>query len=245
MIIPCRNKFVLIAAATVLLAGCASSVTLGGDPNLAVLDATELPKPSKGDMIGGDHSYFVGPNDKLTVDVFGIEELGLREIVVDASGRISYPLVGVVNVSGKTPGEIEQILTSRLQAAYVRDPKVTVNLKEAVSRVVTVDGEVKKPGIYPVVGKMSLMRAIARAEGTGEFSRLDDVVIFRTVDGQRYAALYNLDSIRHGAYADPDVYANDVIMVGDSRSRRLFKDILAIIPALATPIVIAVDRLSN
>lgn len=241
----CWKKFAGVAAASVLLAGCASSVTLGGDPALAVIDATELPQPSKGDMTGGVQPYFVGPYDKLMIDVFGMEELGQREIQVDASGRISYPMVGVLDVAGKTPGEIEQMLVTRLRAAFVRDPQVTVNLKEMVSRVVTVDGEVKKPGIYPVIGRMSLMRAVARAEGTGEFSRLDDVVIFRTVNGQRYAALYNLDSIRHGAYPDPDIYANDVIMVGDSRSRRLFKDVLAIIPGLATPLIIAVDRLSN
>lgn len=245
MMISGWNKFLLTAGAALSLTGCASSVALGGDPKLSVLDAAALPAPDKGDMTGGAQSYFVGPNDKLTIDVFGVEELGPRDVMVDASGRISYPLAGVMDVSGKTPGEIEQLLAEKLKAAYVRDPQVTVNLKEAVSRVVTVEGEVKKPGIYPVVGRMSLMRAIARAEGTGEFSRLDDVVIFRTVGDQRYAALYNLDSIRHGAYPDPDVYANDVIMVGDSRSRRMFKDILAVIPALATPLVIALDRLSN
>ncbi len=79
------------------------------------------------------------------------------------------------------------------------------------------------------------MRAIAQAEGTDEYSRLDDIVVFRTVEGQRMAALYDLNAIRHGAYSDPEVYANDVIMVGDSNTRRLFKDILSIVPALATP----------
>jgi polysaccharide export outer membrane protein len=158
---------------------------------------------------------------------------------------MSFPLAGVLDVSGKTPAEIEQELAARLRQAYVRDPQVTVNLKETVSRVVTVEGQVRKPGLYPVVGRMTLMRAIARAEGTDEFSNLDDVVIFRTVEGQRYAALYNLDAIRHGAYADPDIYANDVVMVGDSRSRRLFKDVLAVMPALLTPIIIGIDRLTN
>jgi len=240
-----RSRFILAIGLMASLAGCGGKVVLGGDPQLSVLDATELPVPRGADLSGGVQPYYVGAFDRLTIDVFGIDELAQRDIQVDANGKISYPLVGVVDVAGKTAGDVEKLLTERLKAAYVRDPQVTVNIKEMVSRVVTVDGEVKKPGIYPVVGRMSLLRVIARAEGTNEFSKLDDVVIFRTVAGQRYAALYNLDAIRHGAYPDPEVYANDVVTVGDSRSRRLFKDFLAVFPALATPIVIAVDRLAN
>lgn len=239
------NRLVGAWCLAALLSGCASTVELGGDPKLSVLDASELPAPQRADITGGAQPYYVGPYDKLIVDVFAIEDLAAREIQVDASGRMSFPLAGVLDVSGKTPAEIEQELAARLRQAYVRDPQVTVNLKETVSRVVTVEGQVRKPGLYPVVGRMTLMRAIARAEGTDEFSNLDDVVIFRTVEGQRYAALYNLDAIRHGAYADPDIYANDVVMVGDSRSRRLFKDVLAVMPALLTPLVIGIDRLTN
>jgi polysaccharide export outer membrane protein len=89
---------------------------------------------------------------------------------------------------------------------------------------------------------MSLMKAVATAKGAGEFARLDDVVVFRTVNGQQMAALYDLDAIRHGKYSDPVIYANDVIVVGDSKSRRLFQQILQTAPLLATPIVIALER---
>ena len=122
---------------------------------------------------------------------------------------------------------------------------MTVNLKETVSQVVTIEGQVAKPGLYPVVGRMSLMRAIATAQGTTEFSQLNDVVIFRTVNGQRLAALYDLKAIRHGAYADPEVFANDVVMVGDSAARHFFKDALAVTPLITTPLIIAVDRFTR
>ena len=135
------------------------------------------------------------------------------------------------------------MLESRLRGAYVRDPQVTVNLKETVSQVITVDGQVKEPGLYPVVGRMTLMRAVATAKGAAEFAKLEDVVIFRTVKGQKLAALYNLRAIRRGAYQDPEVFANDVVVVGDSKARRLFKDLLQIIPALSTPIVVALQRI--
>ena len=191
----------------------------------------------------GAREYFVGPFDKLTIDVFGMPELAQRDVQVDAAGRISFPLAGVVEVSGKTSREIEDLLARQMRANFVRNPQVTVNLKETVSQAVTIEGQVTKPGVYPIVGRMSLLRAMAVSGGTTEFSKLDDVVIFRTVRGERLAALYDLKAIRQGAYADPEVFANDVVMVGDSTSRRLFKDILAVVPLLTTPIIIAVDRL--
>jgi polysaccharide export outer membrane protein len=51
------------------------------------------------------------------------------------------------------------------------------------------------------------------------------------------AALYNLKSIRRGVYNDPEVFANDVVVVGDSQARRLFKDALQVTPALLTPLI--------
>jgi polysaccharide biosynthesis/export protein len=236
---------VLLSACALALTSCAGKTELGGVESLNVLPGNELPAPGRNDVQSNTTTYYVGPFDRLVIDVFGIEELSEREVQVDASGRISFPLVGTISVSGMTPGEIEGQLSSRLAAQYVREPQVTVNLKETLSRVVTVEGEVKKPGLYPVVGKMTLMRAVATAEGTTEFSQLNDIVVFRTVDGQDYAALYNLTAIRHGAYRDPDIYAGDVVMVGESRGRRLFKDVLATAPALLTPMVIAVDRFSR
>ena len=239
------KRGIALLLSLVILSGCASTPKLGGDPNLKIIQASELPAPNRMDLTAGARSYYVGPFDKLTIGVFGIPELSQRDVQVDAAGRISFPLAGVVEVSGKTPGEIEELLARQMRANYVRDPQVTVNLKETMSQLLTVEGQVTKPGVYPVVGRMSLMRAMAVAGGTTEFSKLNDVVIFRTVGGERLAALYDLNAIRHGAYADPEVFANDVVMVGDSASRRLFKDILAVVPLLTTPLIIGVDRLAN
>ena len=207
------------------------------------METAELPMPDRTDLIGEDRPYLIGPFDKLVIDVFGIEELSKKEVQTDASGRISFPLAGVIEAAGKTPAEVEELLEGKLRGSYVRDPQVTINLKETVSQVITVDGQVKEPGLYPVVGRMTLMRAVATAKGAAEFAKLDDVVIFRTVKGQKLAALYNLRAIRRGAYQDPEVFANDVVVVGDSKARRLFKDLLQIIPALSTPIVVALQRI--
>jgi polysaccharide biosynthesis/export protein len=206
--------------------------------NVQIAPMSSLPPPERADLFDQNRPYLIGPFDQLTIDVFGIEELSRKQVQTDAGGRISFPLAGVVEAAGKTPGELEDILEERLRGRFVRDPQVTVNLRETVSQVVTVDGEVREPGLYPVVGKLTLMRAVAKAKGLSEFAKLDDVVVFRTVKGQHMAALYNLKAIRRGNYDDPEIFANDVVVVGDSRGRRLFKDALQLVPAIATPLIL-------
>jgi polysaccharide biosynthesis/export protein len=220
------------------LSACGGSARLGGDPTIKIVPGTEMPPPNRADILSADRPYLIGPFDKLVIDVFGIEELSQKEVQTDASGRISFPLAGIVEAAGKTPGELEDVLEQRLRAAFVRDPQVTINLKETVSQVVTVDGEVREPGLYPVVGRMTLMRAIATAKGAAEFAALSNVAVFRTVDGQKMAALYNLKAIRNGAYPDPEIFANDVVVVGDSQARRIFKDVLQASPLLTTPLLL-------
>ena len=145
--------------------------------------------------------------------------------------------MGSFEAAGKTPREIATGLEAALRGQFVRNPQVRVNLEETVSQVVTVDGQVREPGLYPVVGRMTLMQGVATARGLTEFAKIEDVVIFRESEGQRYAALYNLGAIRRGIYTDPEIYAGDVVVVGESNSRRLFRDILAATPLLTAPII--------
>jgi polysaccharide biosynthesis/export protein len=231
-----------------LLAACSGTPKLGtaqGEgQNIKIVESDTLPPPGRSDLFEQNRPYLIGPFDKLLIDVFGVEELSKKEVQTDASGRISFPLAGIIEAAGKTPGEVEDEIENRLRSAYVRDPQVTVNLKETVSQVITVDGEVKEPGLYPVIGRMTLMRAVATAKGVTEFGKLNNIVVFRTVDGQRMAALYNLKAIRRGNYEDPEVYANDVIVVSDSQARRIFKDALQILPTL-TYVVVALLNNNN
>lgn len=203
---------------------------------------TELPAPVRSDLVSTDRPYYIGPFDELTIDVFGIEEFSKKVVQVDASGRIAFPLVGVIEAGGKTPGEVSAMIEAGLRGKFIRNPQVTINLQKTVSQVVTVEGEVREPGLYPVIGRTSLLRAIASAKGTTEFSKLEEVVIFRTVQGTNYAALYNLKAIRSGAYPDPEVFANDVVMVGESRGRRMFRDLLAVAPLLTYPLIVALQQ---
>ncbi len=232
-------RFAFVAPLLALcLTACAGSNSLGGSSDVRVVSSGTLPPPTRSDLVVRGRPYLIGAFDKLEISVFGVEDLSL-EVQADASGRISMPLAGSIDAAGKTPEELSQAIAAGLRGRYVRDPQVTVNLKETLSQVVTVDGQVKEPGLYPVIGQMSLMRAIATAKGASEFAKLDDVVVFRTVEGQRMAALYNLKAIRRGQYADPEIFANDVVVVGDSPARRLFRDVIQAAPLLTTPLIVA------
>lgn len=186
---------------------------------------------------------FVGPFNELRVEVFGVGEMQ-RDVMTDGEGNFAFPLIGKIDAAGKTPGVIAEDIRAKLAGRYVRDPHVTVNFKATdnpialQSMAVTVDGQVNKAGAYPVVGRVTLMRAVALAGGLNEFAKLEDVVVFRDVGGEKYAGIYNLEAIRRGNYSDPEIFPSDVIIVGDSPARRRFKDILQSVPALLSPVIL-------
>lgn len=236
LMVPVMRYFGLFLTVCLLAGGCASSRI---EPNGRVtrIQADSMPAPAGADLRAG-RPYYLGPLDLLSIGVVGMDDLNQQDIQVDASGRINFPMVGSIEAAGKTPAEVAGLIEQGLRARHVRDPQVSVNLRKTESQVVTVDGEVREVGTYPVVGRMSLLRAVAAAKGPTEYAKLDDVVVLRTVDGKNYAALYNLRAIRQGAYEDPEIYANDVVIVGNSSARRLFQNFLSIVPLLTTPLIL-------
>lgn len=236
-----RYPCLALLMATAALAGCAGRQALESTERLTVVkDSTTLPGPNRLDLTAPDRPSLIGPLDTIQVDVFNVPDLS-REVQVDASGRVSMPLAGTIDARGKTSAELAKAIEAALRGRYVRNPEVTVNIKSSVSQVVTVDGQVVEPGLYPVTNQMTLMRAIASAKGLSEYARQDDVVILRTVDGRKMAGLYNVGAIRRGGYDDPPIYANDVIVVGDSPQRRLFRDFVSLSPILAAPLIAIVN----
>lgn len=236
------KKLVSSILLTFALVSCAGRGPIGGSTGLQVLSSAALPAPTVDDFKNVERAYAIGPYDKLRIDVVGLPELSLAEVQTDAGGNIGVPLVGSVRVAGMTTSEAAHLISERLRAAYVRDPKVAVNLRETVSQVMTIEGQVKRPGQFPATAGMTLLSAVAKAEGTSEFAKLQEVIVFRTVGAQRYAGVYDLRAIRRGAYADPAIFANDVIVVGDSPQRRRFLDFIQLIPLLTTPLIIALQN---
>lgn len=241
-----KTQFGLIIGFTMALSGCTGGPReIGGASGLAVVDTGVLPAPESSDFLGVGLPAVLGPSDLLQISVVGVDFLKDKQIRVDASGEISLPLAGAVRVAGLSPRDLEAVLRERLiMNGQMVDPMVSVNVSEVVSQAITIEGQVRSPGIYPVTRQLTLLQAVALARGTTNDSDLDDVVIFRTVGENRYAALYDLEQIRRGAYPDAAIYPNDIIMVGDERGRRLFENILTTIQSITTPLVL-IDRVAR
>ena len=227
---------------TALALSSCSSPGLIDTGAVAIVAPEALPAPTVADLTNGARPHYVGPFDQVSIELLGLPELS-RQVRVDAAGHIALPLAGTIDVSGKTPEDLTAIIEERLRGSYVRDPRVTVTVNDTVSQTVTVDGEVRLPGVFPVVGRMTLIKAIASAQGTTDVANTNHVVVFRRVDGQQMAALYDLRAIRLGAYEDPEVYTNDVVVVGESNARRLFPQILQAAGLIMTPIVTVLSRI--
>lgn len=232
------------APMVLLLAACASLPGAGaGDPGagMTVSDARELPSPYGKDAFSSDRPYRVGPYDMLRIDVLGVPELSQRQAQADAGGRITFPLIGIVEAGGQTLTDLSHTLEALLEEKYVRQPVVSVDVVQVASQTVTVDGEVNAPGVYPVVGKMTLMKALATAKGASSAARLQRATIFRDVDNQKMAGVYNLLAIYRGNYADPEVFAGDMIVVGNAEAGRIFKGVKAETPDKDAPLIVTFE----
>jgi polysaccharide export outer membrane protein len=226
-----RMRGLLLALCTlVLLAGCAS--TPSHNPNFTENEA--LPPPDTTTTSGayeGGSDYRIGAQDLLQVSVYGIDDLS-RDVRVNSNGQVSLPLIGSVMAGGKTIPELEKDIGDKLKHGYVQDPQVSVFVKEFTSQQVTLEGALKKPGIYPLTGKTTLLQAIALAQGLDDLADLHGVIVFRTIDGKRMGAAYDIAQVRAGNAPDPQIYGDDVVVVEKSGSRSIYREFLRSIPAL-------------
>jgi polysaccharide export outer membrane protein len=207
-----------------LLAACAS----GRGGNISY-DATNFGAPDAPSVVAVDDTYKLAPLDTVSINVFQVADLS-KDYVVDQSGRMTMPLLGRVDAVGLTTTELADRIAAGLNSKYLRDPNVTVTLKESVSRVFTVDGSVRQPGVYQLNTAMSLVQAIAVARGTDDLANPRRVAIFRTISGKRSAAAFDLTSIRRGEASDPTVYAGDTIVVDGSGVKEAQRNLLQSLP---------------
>ena len=120
--------------------------------------------------------YRVGPKDVLRVTIWGHEDLS-RQVVVSADGSFQFPLVGDVQVSGLTPGDVETLLRNLLGKDYLVNPQVSVSVQEYRSQRVFVLGEVEKAGTYAMTGPTTLLDVLSQAGGPGKSAGRQVVVV--------------------------------------------------------------------
>lgn len=165
----------------------------------------------------------ITPLDRLQVTVFREPDMSADDVLVDESGRILLPLIGGLTAAGKSTEALAAEISGKLRQ-YVRDPQVSVRVRESAIRRVTVTGSVVQPGVYPLEGRTTLLQAIALAQGPSQVASLKQTIVFRTINGQRTAAKFNLDAIARGQDPDPEVLPGDTIAIGSSRFKTGWRD---------------------
>lgn len=214
-------------AAALLLSGCAA-----GRSDYVSYDRVGFGEPDAPSVARLTDEYRIAPLDKLTINVFQVEDLS-GEYQVDLTGNIAMPLVGNVAVADMTTVELQRHLSGVLSEDYLRNPDVTVGILEATGSSITIEGSINNPGIYPTFGDVTLIQAVAMGGGLDENANPRTVVVFRQVDGQRMAAGFDLTSIRRGEEPDPRIYRGDIIVVDGSRTRENWRTIIQSVPILS------------
>lgn len=220
------GRVVFAAGLVVLCAGC-SGMHAADDLPHGMQSYSVMPPP---DPSAAMAAYKIGPLDVLKVTVFQEKDLSFDQIQVDASGDLSFPLIGTVKAGGETATQLSNDIAAQLAKKYLVDPQVSVSVVSSVSQNVTVEGDVKMPGVYAINGTETLLTALAQAQSPTDVAKLDQVVIFRDINGRRAGAVFDVKAIREGRVPDPQVLGGDVIVVGFDQVKGVFRDIFKVAP---------------
>ncbi len=183
-----------------------------------VLEARPVAVPD-----GRISDYRIGRQDLLEIRVFGVDELS-QTVRVAEDGSFTMPLVGRMLVAGKTKGEVESLIEEMLAESYVRDPQVTVFIKEYESTKVAVSGAVRSPGSYEMLGRKTLLEMLSTAGGLDDDPGREIFIIRRDDDGTTRRIGVDLERLVY--HADPalnvEVIAGDIVYVPTVEMVRIF-----------------------
>ncbi|MGH9611534.1 MAG: polysaccharide biosynthesis/export family protein [Bryobacteraceae bacterium] len=215
------RKLILIA----FMSGISGSAL--ADPALSSAPQPATPiadRPALNSVTAMPSDYTISSLDTLTIDVFGVPELSQTAVQVDNAGTIAMPFIGQVQAVGLTTSQLSKRIASDLDQKYVKNPVVTVTVKDAASQKITVDGEVTQPGVYEIQPHTTLTQAVALAKGPSNVADIHEVSIVRLDTAGRRVTSYDLDAIHDGKATDPFVQANDEVVVDASGSRKFVRD---------------------
>lgn len=161
-------------------------------------------------------NYVLQPSDVIKIQVFQEDDL-TREVRLSQESTVSLPMIGTINLKGKTLAEAQEMIRSLYDRDFLVNPQVTVFIFEYSKRNVNVLGSVNTPGVvvFPQETGLNLVEAIARAGG---FSRLADkkrVKLTRVVaNGNTENFTINVDEIMQGSATESwPLIKDDVIWV--------------------------------
>ena len=177
------------------------------------LSAEKAPEPQKQEssktnsvsLSSAPVDYQLRPLDLLDIRVFQEDDLTMTNKVSQA-GTLTFPLIGSVKVSGLKVHEAEILVTDKLKDGYIKNPQVTILVKEYAARRVSVLGEVKKPGTVeiPPEEALTLLQAVAYAGGFQNVAKTDEVVVRRMIDGKETKTKVNATKLMRADAAECD-----------------------------------------
>lgn len=220
-----------IGTATVVLAGCNATPppVIGTMVPQSVDSAGQSPF-----TVSESDQYRLRPSDAIAVTVYREPDLSLADVPVGPDGTIAVPLVGAVRAEGLTPRELGAGIEAALRSGgYVNNPRVAVNVVRYDSHRVTVEGAVKKPGVFPFVPGSRLSSAIAMAEGPDRVAKLEQVAVFRPAAEGMTVAKFDYRAMQQGTMIDPVLRPGDRVVVGTSGLSQFWQDVLKTLPAFA------------
>ncbi len=157
--------------------------------------------------------YRIGPEDVLHISVWKEEDLD-REVLVRPDGGISFPLAGDLQVSGRTPIEVQDEIRSRLQR-YVPDAEVTVSIEKVSGYTIFVLGEVEEPGQFTLGRYVDVVQALTLSGGFTPYANKRGIQILRRQDGREVTYKFDFRSVSRGRNLDQNIIlqSGDVVLV--------------------------------
>jgi len=225
-------RTIAACATALLLSACASSSATQPGITTPAADSALGQETIAQSSVDLTQEYMIRPMDVLSVTVFQEEDLSLESVTVSSDGTISHPLLGQLTAAGKTPRVFGEQIETALGERYLRYPAVAVNLLEAASHQVTVEGQVETPGIYPFQPGTRLSGAIALAQGPTRVARQTDVAIIRSLPEGMAVARFDYRAIQSGAMLDPVLMPGDRVIMGTDGLSQFWQDVLRAVPAL-------------
>jgi polysaccharide biosynthesis/export protein PslD len=158
--------------------------------------------------------YRIGILDELEIRFYYHERFN-ETVTVRPDGRIALQLVGDIEVAGKTPAELDRVITSAY-ADIVESPEVTVIVRSFAGLTIYVLGEVGKPGLFEMKPNMTVLQALAAAGGPIKGAKLNSVIVLRKDEAEELRA-FRLDFspalIKHGVAQDQRLLPQDIVYV--------------------------------
>lgn len=162
---------------------------------------------------GNGLEYRIGPEDVLHISVWKEEDLD-RKVLVRPDGGISFPLAGDIQVSGRTPLEVQDEIRSRLQR-YVPDAEVTVSVDTISGYTIFVLGEVEKPGQFTLGRYVDVVQALTLAGGFTPYADNRDIQVLRRQDGREVTFPFDFRDVSRGRNLQQNIIlqSGDVVLV--------------------------------